>query len=138
MTASIAFKAAKILRGARDFIADPSHWVKLYFGMRDGVDASGALQVADSVCSLGALGKVAGLDCWGRHMTDEAFLAERYLQDVVTKIDDFLSVPEFNDARETTHGDVVAAFDLAIEEACKIVRKEAEEIFPDGQKDHTP
>ena len=138
MTASIAFRAAKILRGARDFIADPSHWVKFSFGMKGDVDAPDELQVADRVCSLGALGKAAGLDGWGCLMTDEAFLAERYLQDVVTKIDDFLSVPEFNDARETTHGDVVAAFDLAIEEACKIVRKEAEEIFPDGQKDHTP
>ena len=60
-------------------------------------------------------------------MTEEAWLAERCLLDVVTKVDDFSSVPEFNDANETTHGDVVAAFDLAIEEACKIVRKEVED-----------
>ena len=138
MTASIAFKAAKILRGARDFIADPSHWVKLSFGMKDGAGMNNALQDADRVCSLGAIGKVAGLNGWGYDMTAEAFLAERCLLDVVTKDDDFSSVPEFNDADETTHKDVVAAFDLAIEEACKLVRKEVEESFPDGQKDHTP
>ena len=131
MTASIAFKAAKILRGARDFIADPSHWVKFSFGLKGDMGMDHALQDADRVCSLGAIGKVAGLDCWGNYMTDEAWLAERCLLAVVT---DFSSVPEFNDANETTHGDVVAAFDLAIEEACKVVRKEAE---ADGQKDHT-
>ena len=93
MTASVAFKAAKILRAARDFIADSSHWVKLNYGMSDsGMDMDGALQGTDRVCSLGALGKVAGLDCWGFHMTDEAFLAERCLLDVVTKIDSFKSI----------------------------------------------
>ncbi len=36
----------------------------------------------------------------------------------------------FNDDEKTTHDDVMALFDLAIEEQCKIVREEAAKDDP--------
>ena len=134
MTASLAFKTAKLLREARDYITDRTHWVKGALTAdahpNPGVYEpwNGYLSEAPRVCSLGALGRAANLRDWDHRLPDEVQTAIDTLKEAMGT-----EVANFNDADETAHEDVLAAFDLAIEEACKVVR---EEVESDGKKDH--
>ena len=119
MTVSTAFKAAKILREARDFIADSSHWVRLFFGMKDGKDAGGKLQSADRVCSLGAIGVVRDDLMNIRDNTPEVVFLACAISPKGNESNARVII-NFNDNPRTTKlPDVLAAFDLATELAEK-------------------
>lgn len=121
--------AVEILTKARSFLLDPKRWIKgsLYdlksHGAEDAVKACsiGAVRVAASRAP-----KIELFASYERKNTAEN-TAEEALQAVSARINDGLSVEGFNDHRKTTHADVLAMFDLAIEEQCKIVQREAAE-----------
>jgi len=88
------------LRKARSALIDPRKWVKGAFHTTVETEVPGH-------CMLGALGFLAEYSC-------STFMpGVSYLRDCVGDI------TAFNDALSTTHADVMAAFDLAIEQATK-------------------
>jgi len=126
MTTSLAFKAAQLLRGAREYLSNPDKWIKRN------------IQRGDKVCSIGAIQRAAGFLNGGWKLGDPQERAERHL--AYGKAVDALSlevggnIPLFNDNPSTKHEDVLAAFDLAIEKSCKVVQQEAAKS---GEKDST-
>lgn len=123
----IAMEAARLLRGARDFITDRSRWVKGSLVERgvQNLDWDGHIYNAPRVCSLGAIRRVAAAQ---HQMTDDTKVES--LPGII-EADSVLStimgndIIHFNDSDDTTHEDVLAAFDLAVEESCRIVQREA-------------
>ena len=114
--------AKEMLIGARELIADPKHWIK---GSYERELAGGV----KAYCLIGALSKVRLRGTAnGDDDYDIARVAERHLRDCVQR----RKIPvgfygnkyvetaiEFNDLRTTTHADVLAVLDCAIEEAGK-------------------
>lgn len=88
------------LRKARENIATPDRWVKKSLFNND----------LAQMCALGALVKSTS---W---MSRESLEAIGILTEIV-RGHGFSCVSQFNDAPGTTHGDVMALFDKAIERA---------------------
>lgn len=97
------------LKAARAVIETPDKWAKGYYAY----DAKGNWTDADNpeackFCGIGAVQKVTDGE-WG----DRARVVEKFLTEVI-RSDTFLYFPKFNDDPDTTHADVLAAFDRAI------------------------
>lgn len=94
-------EAARSLRSARALIEDPEFWIK------DASEEDGAR------CAMGALDATPG--GMGRHV---AYTTLRALAEVLGYGErGGCPVAALNDAPETTHADVLALYDLAIERA---------------------
>ena len=92
-------KTSKVLLKAMDVIATPDKWTKGAFARDTSGDAVGAFSShAVCFCSLGALKKTGGYG---------AGLATHYLSQAVPFRN---SVASFNDAKKTTHADVMEKF----------------------------
>ena len=148
-----AMGAARLLTEARDFIKDQKHWIKasLYSGIEGG-DAEVSLASASRVCAIGGVMKVAnlGIKDYNDIATDchaEAFEALQTLANVIQgRARHYESgfwqwaadVHAFNDAGNTSHAEVIGAFDKAVERQCAVVRDLAAQTGKptDGQKDH--
>lgn len=100
--------ALDILVKAKELLSDPNKWYRGYFAVNDRgqIVASGDTD-ACKWCMVGALRKVS--PAGNSSITNEA---ENQLEQTLCK-----SVPVFNDARDTTHQDVMHAFDRAIVDA---------------------
>lgn len=95
--------AKQILRNARRYLDNPEHWRKGGYGRVDG-----------AVCMAGALNRAASrgrtVDYVHPPARTELIRARNLLDTVIS-----LPATEFNDHPETTHKDVLAAFDKALE-----------------------
>jgi len=126
-----AMRAVEVLTGARNFLSNKNNWKK-----GDWIKSRRGEPVA--ACALGALGVAAGAK--SRDQIDDASVREKAafqaLADVIRPENAafhqryqasswFVDVFGFNDRGDTSHADVLAAFDLAIEGQCQIVRQEA-------------
>ena len=99
-----AAEVVKVLTEAKKRIATPDKWC------RGSMHQSGGKS-----CAIGAIHKVA------HHSTPLWVPALHALEEACGEWP-----PSYNDRRSTKHADVLAKFDLAIEQQCKIVREEAE------------
>lgn len=91
-------KAIIVLQQARELLSDPKRWVQGHF------------DIGHAFCAAGAIEKVAGR---GTDVEDDAYYALANVIDVLSDGTD--AIASFNDDDSTTHADVLAAFDLAIE-----------------------
>lgn len=95
----------EVLRKARAFIEDPAHWwQEQSYGDRE----------ENCVCAAGAI--YLAVNGWGPATprlttTDETYAAVEALAHQTAQ----QTVFDFNDSPETSHADVLAAFDRAIE-----------------------
>lgn len=126
-----AFKAVDVLRRAREAITSRERWIQgNLFRPRDMNNPE-----MDTVCAMGAIAKVTGRPREYPRYQPEAVSAlasaiyphldnqdrrREYYNDDTASV-----VTRFNDADTTSHADVLAAFDLAIEQECKVLQKEA-------------
>lgn len=92
-----------LLKSAKGIIAHPDNWTK-------GAECEQTWN-GYAYCMLGAVGHVAGTRDFG---PEPFYSAIGRLKDVVSG-----RISHFNDYHKTTHADVMAAFDLAIEQATK-------------------
>ena len=105
-------ESIELLQSARELIAAPQHWTKGSYRRyrRTGQRA---------YCVLGAIHE----SLWADDYTPERYAAIKTpaiasLYMAIPK--DFMGgLPEYNDARRTTHADILALFDRAIELARK-------------------
>jgi hypothetical protein len=122
-------KTQRLLAAAKAIIADPAKWIKGKYAIaaEDATSMGYGCKVpshfalllgyqpnAVCFCSVGALQKAAGEDGdWGG--------ASLFLDKAVKRLTDgkFEHTPRFNDAPTTTHEDVMAMFDKAIELAAE-------------------
>jgi hypothetical protein len=110
MTAQ-ATPSLEILKGARELLSDPTRWAKGYYAYTaDGQQTSPVTPEAACFCVWGALDKVTGT-----FFGPDAFAAGMYLGNQLPE--GWPSLANFNDAEETTHADLLALFDKAIESA---------------------
>ena len=150
---SLAMTAARYLREARDFIKDGNHWVQaaLFSG---GSDPHNSFADVQRVCAIGGVLKAAQLgaidhDKIAASTHPEAFEALRVLADIIQGQQDTVrrsgpfrwwasDIHQFNDAPSTSHTEIIAAFDRAIEHQCAVVRDLAAqpEMPLDVKKDH--
>lgn len=118
-------KKREILVKAKELIATPEQWTKGHFGR----DAEGNQVDLDSDacvgrCLMGAVYRAQ------RILTNEAEPEERFgysvaVRDAVVQLNECLpadavegqwaNIPEFNDYQSTTHADVIAVIDCALE-----------------------
>ena len=110
-----AAKIVDILTRARAAISDPGDWGK------------GSWESDGRACALGAIDRVTGT-LGHNEVNGDAYDA---LGRIASKIRpqpnyelEWCAVWRYNDDANTTHADIMALFDLAIEEQCKIVRGE--------------
>ena len=97
---------ADTLRKAKALISDPINW------NRDGCYFKGADESSACMCIYGALGTSMVVDAGKAHLDDEILNStcrEMY----------GMSTTDFNDHPDTTHADIMALFDRAIELAEK-------------------
>lgn len=112
-----AKEAVSVLSNVKAYLSIPGKWIK----KRLAVDVNGHPlnggndPRADRVCLLGAIQKATKTYCVLHHPATEA---------IGQACGDFEVFP-FNDRASTTHADAMAAIDLAIEQQCSIVRREA-------------
>lgn len=144
-----AAEVVQVLTAARQTISDPKHWVKEAFcsgGDSESVDvldygdfAEGErvrYTKATNFCALGAIRRNNVRAIGFSHEEAEHALAAF---SPCKGSDDAVSVYGYNDAPRTTHADILALFDLAIEQQCKIVREEAEKEWTNWPDDsHLP
>lgn len=102
-------KPVDILREAREVISDPKCWTKgsfakTWYGANIGSDSPNAV----AWCSIGAIRKV----CRDEEYVQEATVELERTTD--SMFPEFQCVPEFNDSGNTSHADVMAAFDKTI------------------------
>lgn len=101
----------EVLEKAKAIIADPFHWTKGAFARNSHgttvIDVTS--EDACSFCALGALVRVMENETDYNHARD--------ILELCVGDKNFPNVPAFNDASETTHADILALFDCAIEEA---------------------
>ena len=97
------------LKAARALIDTPEKWTKGAYGRTaDHSPTSYRDPRAVCHCMLGALRSIGPAD-WLRQ--------EELVEDVMTGYGHHSHIPTFNDAPTTTHADVLAVFDMAIERA---------------------
>lgn len=115
----------EILEKGRDRIADPARWFKGAFADRSHRPAvpDDVLFADCRVCAWGAINWAACGDPYDTGLNGAA-ASEAYnlLGGAIrsregTKAGRFVSVPGFNDRPTTTHEDILAVFDAAIEKA---------------------
>lgn len=101
----------RILTEARSLIAKPWAWFKGDFHYVRAVQTKTGKTQVDCYCALGAMRQAAGLPLRGRHGNNRpAYLhAVAVLEDVVAR-----PVANWNDSKQTTKKDVLAAFDASI------------------------
>lgn len=92
---------ADVLLAARDLIADPEHWCKVNVAERADGESTYADHSAHAFCAFGAVYTADPAGVLGRTWD--------FLYEAVGGPPIF-----FNDAPETTHADVLDAFDRAI------------------------
>lgn len=103
---------ADLLRRGKRVIADPIHWVKGQYVMRR------PNKMDNKYCAIGALYEADG--AYDKGTTTEAYsTAHLILQTHAQAVTGGHSVQGFNDSSPTTHPDVMALYDLAIETAEK-------------------
>lgn len=100
-----------VLKGTRELLSDPAHWVQDV----NAVDLVGEVVLptspdARSWCMIGAAIKVGGHE--GKEVLPSA-LAE--FVPLAFRVGQVALVASFNDAPTTTHADILAALDGAIE-----------------------
>lgn len=114
-----AAEVVQVLTAARQTISKRENWMKGEFcnkGHRGG--CANDYEISDQFCAIGAVRKAnRGL----MHLP-----AEKAISMAVAGTEETFFTPMFNDSPTTGHQDVLAKFDLAIEQQCKIVREEAE------------
>ncbi len=105
--------ASAILRRARDLIAGPQAWIKGAFAKIRPyypTDVDSRSPAASCFCALGAL----------QRAIDEARKLGQFppplsrAEEALRKFNGDRAVPTWNDANDTTHADVLEAFDHAI------------------------
>lgn len=108
-------KPSEILIAARELLSDEKNWVKGYYAFNEFRDQR---EVQDNdascFCMVGALAKASGAKT-GMGPDDDSY------ENVSTPEVDYLvmatgnsHIPNFNDASQRTHAEVIAAFDQAI------------------------
>lgn len=128
-----AIYTSNLLDKAREIIADPSVWTKTGLFL-DPSSADSDTLVAPQVCAIGGICKAAKLAVCA---TEEA-LNYPEIQEALERLsscspvfkgDKSILYPifTFND-NMASHEDILAIFDLAREEQCKIVRAEAAKV----------
>lgn len=97
----------EVLVKAKELLSDPEKWYKGYFAVnKNGKNVSSISDKAYKWCMTGALSKVCPYDVDARHAAiDQLTFTLRE------------GIPGFNDAPDTTHQDVMNAFDKAIIDA---------------------
>jgi hypothetical protein len=116
-------EVVRILRSARDILVKPGVWIKGHMALKNHRISNP--DVADQVCSLGAIAKA---DLRAKPLSRERLSQERLTAGLIlarSLPSLWRSVPSFNDSSDTTLPDVLKVFDKAIENACEAVRKEA-------------
>lgn len=130
-----AAEIVQILTAARATISNPENWIKEAFWGRDYgapiassfTDVVSDYEGATRFCALGAIRRNNPRGIGSAHLEAEQALA---LASPNAGFSHEESVYEFNDMEHTTHADILAMFDLAIENQCRIVREEAEKDDP--------
>ena len=98
----------RLLKAGKARIADPADWIQGFYYL-----PVYSTNLKPAYCMLGTLGwDDAVPDIPGAVGDDASWMLQRVIGG-----DD--SIPDFNDDPSTTHADVMAAFDLAIEQATK-------------------
>lgn len=97
---------ADTLRKAKALISDPVNWNK------DGHYFKGGDRSSNCMCFYGALGTAKGIDAGEVHSNDVVIwlLCEELFD---------MTATDYNDHPDTTHADIMALFDRAIELAEK-------------------
>ena len=100
----------QLLIKAKEVISKPENWTKGEFArLEDGTACNLRRSDAKCFCTLGAIIKIA----------DKERYSNRDKIDAVAEIakfsPDYRCVPDWNDSEMTTHANVMAAFDKAIE-----------------------
>lgn len=130
-------KTSDLLKKAKEVVKNPHHWVQDDYAVNakgDRVDVGN--ETACRFCMMGAFRKaVFGTDTETRssaafnsgggnpasHLTSVEIRAARsaweFVEKQFVKPKGFNSIVSFNDARETSHEDVIGVFDAAIEKA---------------------
>lgn len=109
----------EILTRAREHISDLEMWYQGEFApVTEGEDPLDAVYEGKPCCALGAIIWTRFQDS-GIHYGRMELYATNLLLDAIRDVkgDRFTSVPYFNDHPNTTHAEVLEAFDLAIEKA---------------------
>jgi len=129
-----AAEVVKVLTEAKRTISDPRSWIKDHFafGYSDGDEElsedaeyeEARYLGSQRFCALGAIRRNNPRRVGQPHEEAEQALGE--CSPIPAKHTYETRVYAFNDSPETRHEDVLALFDLAIEQQCKIVREEAE------------
>lgn len=110
-------KTSEIMRAAKDNLSNPEYWTKGWFATDfNGNCVSWDSTAACKWCISGALRLAAG-DRYENYQAGKEDVSKdaRLLFIDANKLP--LDIPTFNDARETTHEDVMKAFDVAISAA---------------------
>lgn len=126
-----AAEVVKVLTEARQIISAPRNWTKGHWRVYDEdkfcpASEEEAYLVSDKFCSLGAI--------YRRNPNKIGEIYEPAVEALASVVphrfydshDKRATVFSFNDSASTSHEEVLAAFDKAIEQQCKIVREEAE------------
>jgi len=125
-----AIQTAQLLTAAKQVIASPAGWMKGAFcnGPHGGETCGDTLPsdyaAATRFCALGAIRRITNVEAPNLERVQEQ--ADNALSAAVGE-----AQWKFNDGRNTTHADVMAMFDLAIEEQYKIVKMKAAKNDPD-------
>jgi hypothetical protein len=105
--------AHQVLKAARALIADPKHWTQGELARdADGNPEDEYQPEAVCFCSVGALMRAARVV--GDDLNEARFGAFTQVGNITLDLRG-LTIVEFNDAEDTTHADVLAVFDKAIE-----------------------
>jgi hypothetical protein len=106
----------KLLRDAKKKIGTPETWCKGYFAKDDeGYNVNSLHNKAVRWCSIGAINFCS-------YDGEDTVRACKYLaQSLYTVLDTYMGIQSFNDDENTTHKDVMQAFNRAI----KLAQKES-------------
>lgn len=106
--------ALEVLKAARHLLSDPNRWTKrAYARAADGLDIDATSDMAVSFCAIGAMRHVTGSDSIvDNEEYGEAMVA---LNGAVVWPGKLCRTARFNDHPDTTHEDVLALYDRAIE-----------------------
>ena len=109
----------ELLQNARQLLSDPARWTKGCFARNaEGQAVHPVLGKAACWCSVGAIRKEFSREhgYTDRSATVSSFLdAHLLLHQLLSSGKHSAGIPSFNDHPDTTHADVLALFDRAIE-----------------------
>lgn len=116
-----------IVKKARELISDRAHWGKGYYAAAEKQDDDDMMRFerdwnsleATCLCSLGAVRKAANLEGVDGYRAEDEFtraiigcVPQKYMAEFAEQ--PYVRVSEFNDDPETTHEQVLGAFDCLI------------------------